>query len=40
MKKRSDVICILGDWETVAEGIIFTEKSDANSVKRSFRRYM
>lgn len=24
---RSDVICILGDWENVAEGIIFTDKA-------------
>ncbi|WP_199825329.1 hypothetical protein [Gorillibacterium timonense] len=26
-EKRSDVICILGDWENVAEGIIFTDKA-------------
>ena len=26
-EKKSDVICILGDWETVAEGIIFTDKA-------------
>lgn len=26
-EQRSDVICILGDWENVAEGIIFTDKA-------------
>lgn len=39
-EKRSDVICILGDWENVAEGIIFTDKAMyVNSPKNRSKRF-
>lgn len=43
-EKREDVICILGDWESVAEGIIFTDKaiyvnSPKNETKKFSARY-
>lgn len=41
-EKRSDVICVLGDWDTVAEGIFFTDKalyvnSPKNKQSKTFR---
>ncbi len=39
-EKREDVICILGDWEVVAEGIIFTDKAMyVNSPKNEMRKF-
>lgn len=40
-ERRSDVICILGDWPSVAEGIFFTDKamyvSSPKNSSKSFR---
>ena len=39
-EKREDVICILADWETVAEGIFFTDKAMyVNSPKNETKRF-
>ncbi|MEG6616197.1 hypothetical protein V6C27_07130 [Peptococcaceae bacterium 1198_IL3148] len=39
-ESRSDVICILADWETVAEGIYFTDKAIyVNSPKNKSKKF-
>jgi hypothetical protein len=39
-ESRSNVICILGDWETVAEGIYFTDKAIyVNSPKNESKKF-
>lgn len=39
-ENREDVICILADWETVAEGIFFTDKAMyVNSPKNETKRF-
>lgn len=39
-EKREDIICILADWETVAEGIFFTDKAMyVNSPKNETKKF-